>query len=126
MTRGADERIRGKWRITEVEGVAPADVDLEELAHIEFLDDGIGGLSLIGIDADVDYVAKEEDHKPSAEFTWAGFLRRKDICGRGHVWTDGRNRLMGFLWIHMGERLMFRATRWGRWLYDERMKKTTP
>ncbi|MBU1920935.1 hypothetical protein KKG66_08820 [bacterium] len=123
MTRSANERVKGKWRITEVEGLESPDINQDELAHFEFLDDGIGGFCFGGLDADVDYLAGEHQRKPAVEFTWEGALFSRELCGRGHAITDGKNHMTGQIWIHMGEHLFFKATRWGRWLYDERMKK---
>ena len=112
MTRSPQERIKGKWRITEVEGSSSPDINLDEPAHIEFLEDGIGGFCMAGLDADVDFIAFEKDRELQIEFTWAGI---HDECGRGTAYITGKNKMAGEIWIHMGPHILFYATRWGRW-----------
>lgn len=87
------------------------------------MEDGIGGFCMLGLDADVDFIAGEHNCKPSVEFTWLGLYGDTELSGRGFALTDGKNHMVGRIFIHRGEQFFFHATRWGRWLYDERMKK---
>jgi hypothetical protein len=65
-------RFLGAWRITATGLWAAADLDQFGPAHITFGASRRGALSLVAIEADIDYRVGERGGKPAVEFTWQG------------------------------------------------------
>ena len=123
MTRDTIERVRGKWRVTEVEDSPPDILDTLGAANIELAEDRTGIFRMANMQGVMDFMPTIENRKPAIEFTWEGLIGDEYHSGRGFALTDGKFSMMGQFWVHMGGRVFFKATKWGRWLYDERMKK---
>jgi hypothetical protein len=109
MARRSNQFL-GKWRITATGLWAAADLDEFAPAHITFGASGGGKLSLIAIEADIDYRVGERGGKPAVEFSWEGSDDGQPISGRGWALL-GEGQLAGRLFIHGGDETSFVAKR---------------
>ena len=102
-------QFSGVWRIIETD---VWDVDALEMvgpALLSFGADGLGDLTMIAIEADVDY--RVDDRSAGlCEFSFAGADDGSPVSGRGWAGIDG-DRLRGKLLFHRGDETTFVAVR---------------
>ena len=112
MTR-ADAAARrpfvGRWRITEMELWTAEDLDLLGPARLTPLArDGSGDMSLIAVEAGLDYRIGQRDGRPAIEFSFDGSDEGDRISGRGWAVLED-DALHGRVLIHHGDKSSFRG-----------------
>lgn len=100
--------FRGTWRIVstdiwdELDELGPARITFEKRHQ--------GEMTIIAIEATVDYRVGRRDGAPIVEFSWEGDDDGHPISGRG--WAAlGPRGLVGRLFIHAGDEAKFIAER---------------
>lgn len=114
MTRRASalaKAFHGHWRIVEMDAWADEDMDLAGPAHIVFEGDHGGSLAFVAVTGALDVRYGSRDGSACAEFSWEGFDDDEPTCGRGWVAFGTAGRLVGHIFIHIGDDSGFVALR---------------
>ena len=106
----AKHALLGTWRIVETELWDLDDLDLMEPAHLTLKPNGHGSLSLLAIEAILDYRVVQREGLPTIEFSFEGSDEGDQISGRGWAILDGE-QLRGRVFIHHGDDSGFTAAR---------------
>lgn len=102
-------RIKGRWRIVEMELWDHEAIDLLGPAFIEIKAEGDGTFRFIAVEGWMDIRDIEREGTPAIEFSWDGNDECNPANGRGWaaVTTDGS--LRGRIYFHMGDDSSFVA-----------------
>lgn len=100
----------GRWRIESMSVWGEGIVDPDALDDILFAPDGLGRLQVGDVEGDIDYRDVTRDGKPAVEFSWQEPDALDPRSGRGWAVLDGE-RLVGTLFLHLGEDSDFSAVR---------------
>lgn len=103
----------GRWRIAEMEMWDADARDPMGPAHIEFGPEGTGDLRFVALQAALDCRYSERDGRPLVEFTWEGDDDGDHACGRGWAGIGEQNRIVGHVFIHLGDDSSFEARKAG-------------
>ncbi len=109
--KSSQRSLIGTWRITRSELWDPKALDLVEPAFIRFERDRFGELSMIALQADIDYRLDGQDAPPRVEFSFAGDDDGSPCTGRGWATLADDGVLRGRLYIHRGDDSAFEAER---------------
>src|SRR4051812_47797827 len=102
-------KIKGRWRIVEMELWDQDAIDLLGPAFVDIADDGIGSFRFIAVDGQMDIREVERDGRPGIEFSWAGNDECDTASGRGWAKVSSDGSLDGRLFLHMANDSWFRA-----------------
>jgi hypothetical protein len=102
-------KIKGRWRIVEMELWDEDAIDLVGSAFIELHDDDQGRFRFIAVEGWMDVRDVERDGRPAIEFSWEGNDEMDPASGRGWATVGADGSLEGRSYFHMGDDSSFRA-----------------
>jgi len=103
--------FEGRWRIAETDLWGDDVLDLTEPAHITFDKQSGGELAFAAVKAWLDVRYGTRDGQACAEFTFEGTDDNNATSGRGWAMLGTAGRLVGHIFIHMGDDSGFVAER---------------
>jgi hypothetical protein len=103
--------IIGSWRIVDMEVWDRDAFELEGPATFTFEADGTGGFHLIAVQGWIDARFVTREGQAAVEFSWEGNNERDPASGRGWAILE-EDRLVGRLFLHLGDDSAFTAERW--------------
>lgn len=104
-------RLRGTWRITEMQLWDQEAIELIGPAFIEFGKDQTGKFRFIAVEGWMDCRHGQRDGRPWVEFTWDGHDEGDQAQGRGWAALAVDGSLHGRIYFHLGDDSGFRAVR---------------
>jgi hypothetical protein len=108
MTRKSPKRLKGKWRIVEMELWGKDHLDLVGPAHIALDGKGHGELGFGALVATLDCAFVPG----GVEFSWQGFEEGDEVFGEGWVELEDDGSLTGEFSYHDGDESGFLAQPW--------------
>jgi len=101
--------FRRKWHIVDMKTWPAEFRDLIEPAHITFLGRGTGEMAFCALHGWLDTRYSNRDGLPYAEFSWEGDDDGDPVCGRGWAILEAPDRIIGAVFIHLGDESTFTA-----------------
>ena len=102
-----NNKLIGRWRITESEEWAPDMMDMDGPAMIEIKKNGFGFFNFCAVEVDIDYRASKKE-KEKIEFSFSGQDDRDPVSGRGWFKLNGE-KLKLQIFFHRGMESWFEA-----------------
>ena len=119
-------KIKGRWRIIEMDLWDRDAIDLLGPAFIEITRNGTGEFRFIAVEGDLDCRSQEREGLPAVEFTWTGNDECDPASGRGWATLQPDGSLHGHIYFHLGDDSGFRAERCGDETQPLTKRHTTP
>jgi hypothetical protein len=104
-------RLRGRWRILEMDLWDREDLDLVTPAFIEFRPDGTGSFGFIAVTGWMD-CRSARSGRSGIEFSWEGTDEGDEVSGRGWAALQDDGILHGHIYFYLGDDSGFRAERY--------------
>ncbi|GJD48019.1 hypothetical protein OPKNFCMD_0733 [Methylobacterium crusticola] len=104
------ERLQGRWRITETKTWDNDYLDLVEPAFIAFAPDGAGEFRFGVVVASLDCADSQTD----VGFRFQGSDEGDEVVGEGWAACDGPDTIHGEIAFWNGDETTFKARRWPR------------
>lgn len=104
-------KIKGRWRIIEMEVWDADAIDLLGPAFFEVGPDREGSFRFIAVEGWMDIRAVDRDGAPGIEFSWEGADECDEAAGRGWATLSSDGSLTGRIYFHGGDDSGFRAVR---------------
>jgi hypothetical protein len=101
----------GHWRITEMELWDQDAIDLLGPAALVIGEDGLGTMSFIAVQGQIDCRFGQRDGQDAVEFTWSGDDDGDERCGRAWAIAVDHDTLCGRFYFHCGDDSGFVAKR---------------
>ena len=101
------KKLKGRWKIVEMDRWDKKFIDLVEPGYIEFIDNGFGSFHFGCVYANIDY---RVDDQGKAEFSFYGDDEGQEVFGRGWAKMDNKE-LYGGLFFHEGDESEFQAAK---------------
>ena len=102
-------RIKGRWRIVEMEVWDRDAIDLLGPAFIEITSNGQGSFRFIAVEGWMDVREVDRNGASGIEFSWEGNDEMDPASGRGWAALAKDGALDGRIFFHMGDDSSFRA-----------------
>ncbi len=92
----------GRWKITSMDQWDQDFVNLDGEGFISF-DGDRGELGFGAVRGEMHCIVGHRDGAPVVEWTWAGNDEGDEASGRGWARLDGKDKLVGHIYLHMGD-----------------------